>query len=103
MFEPGNATTRGRSGWAAAGAAFAAGLAWMFMLGMGIVSDCENDPLCTGSCQDDCYNTFYRHYAVAAAFVAVVGAMAVARFGRRAWMVVVLSTVVASVGLIIFR
>lgn len=75
----------------------------MFMLGMGIVSDCESEPLCTGSCQDDCYNIFYRHYAVAAAFVAVVGVLATKRFGRRAWMVVVLSTVVASVGLIIFR
>lgn len=103
MFEPGNATARGRSGWAAAGIAFAAGLAWMLMLGLGIVSDCQSNVPCAGACQVNCNATYYRHLAFAAAFVAIVGVLAVARFGRRAWMVVVLSTVVASIGLIVFR
>lgn len=103
MSTPGAPPARRRSGRVSAGVAFAGGLLLMLMLGMGIISDCQSDPLCTGSCQDDCNALFYRHYALAAAFVTVVAVVATKRFGTRAWQLIGVATVVASINLVIFR
>ncbi len=79
------------------------GIAALLFVGMGIVSECQAEPTCVATCQDDCYGAFYRNWAAASLALVVITILAVKTIRWRAPLVVVPATIAAGALLIVAR